>query len=242
MRPAAPATPRRERWIAWVVRTVSVISAALLLGTCYARCGERPAFLSLRTDADGPPIARARKVLIFLHGYGGSISSMDWLRDELRQAKLSEEVAVILVDGPYASGLGRSWGDNPSQEATSVGRVRALLGSEIPDGVPASHIVIAGFSQGAGIAANVAAQEPRVGTLVSLSGCRFPAKDELAARRGLVSFVAHGSADSLCSVGQSRALVASLEAAGSSVRYVEFAGNHVIPPEVVSALVEVLNR
>ncbi|MBK9001895.1 MAG: alpha/beta fold hydrolase [Myxococcales bacterium] len=216
-----------------------ILLAAWLLGTCYARCGERPAFLALRTEQDGPAPSRAGAAIFFLHGYGGSIGDVRWLRKQLRAAGVGDDVSIVLVDGPYSSGLGRSWGDRADQTAVSVERVRALLADQLPEGsLPPARVVIAGFSQGAGIAAEVAAVEPRVGGLASLSSCGFRAREALAKRQDLRSLIAHGSRDSLCSVGQSRALVAELERAGSQVKYVEFDDNHVIPPQVIAALAE----
>mgnify|MGYP003383174646 FL=1 len=243
LQPAPPAEPLLgQRAVHWLVRGVVVVVASMLLGTCYARCGERPSFLSLRTDVDGPSYSSARKVLIFLHGYGGSIGNSDWLRGELRKANVPDDVALVLVDGPFSTGVGRSWGDSLAAETNSVARVRALLEKKIPEGTPAANIIIGGFSQGAGIAAEVAAVDPRVGTLVSLSGCRFRSREALLLRKDLQVLVAHGRSDSLCSVGQSQTLVEGLRSAGGAVHYVEFDGNHVIPPEVISALAELLRR
>lgn len=232
--------PRHESAAKWLVRFGMLAFVALSFGTCYTRCGERPSFMSLRMDTDGPSLANARKVLVFLHGYGGSIGDSKWVREELRKAKVPDDVAIVLVDGPFSSGLGRCWGDSPEQVATSIRRVKALIESEIPQGTPASQIVISGFSQGAGIAADVAAEEPRIGNLASLSGCQFQSQDVLAQRQDLHVLVAHGKSDSLCPVSKSRGLVDRLKAGGADVTYVEFDGNHVIAPEVIAALAELL--
>jgi len=240
VRPEPPYEPRRERVVKWVVRFAMLAFVSLSLGTCYARCGERPSFMALRTEIDGPPPATARKVLVFLHGYGGSIGNSEWLRDELRKAKVSDDVTIVLVDGPYSSGLGRSWGDTPEQVATSIRRVESLIESAIPESTPASQVVISGFSQGASIASDVAAAEPRVGALASLSGCQFQSQDVLAQKKDLRVLVTHGNHDSLCPVSKSRALVDRLRAAGSEVSYVEFQGDHVIAPEAIAALAELL--
>jgi len=237
--PPLPLPKQRDPRVAWAVRGALILLAAWLFGTCYARCGERPSFMALRSERDGASLSSARAVIVFLHGYGGSIGNSRWLKDELRKAGVGRGRGDRARGRPFLERLGRSWGDDAKQEATSIERVRALLQDALPeDGPPPSRVILAGFSQGAGIAADVAAVEPKVGVLASLSACRFRARDVLVQRKDLKSFIAHGSRDSLCSVGQSRALVEELRRADADVKYVEFEDNHVIAPQVVTALVE----
>lgn len=240
--PSLRPEPARVDKVVWGVRIFGVLLASVLLGTCYSRCGERPSFLALRTDVDGPSLSSARKVLVFLHGYGGSIGSMDWLPGALRKAKLPDDVAVVLVEAPYSAGFGRTWGDDAAQEAKSIERLRALLESSVFDRVPPGAVVVAGFSQGAGVAADLAAEENRVETVASLSACRFRAKSALLERKSLHMLLAHGKQDSVCSVGQSRQLADELRSAGHDVRFVEFAGDHTIPDEVIDALVKLVSE
>jgi predicted esterase len=232
-----PSMSPRERWVVWGVRIAMVVFVSWVMGTCYARCGRRPDILSLRYDVDGPALAKAHGVLVFLHGYGGSIGNSEHIREELRRAGLPSDVSSVLVDGPFSSLFGRTWGETAPDEEKSVERVRALIRSTLDaESPPPTRVVVAGFSQGAGIAADVAALEPRVGALASLSGCRFRQRDALSKRRDLRILVAHGTRDSLCSVGQSRSLVKDLKAAEADVRFVEFPDDHVIPPEVIREL------
>ncbi|MBK7579694.1 MAG: alpha/beta fold hydrolase [Myxococcales bacterium] len=241
--PPPPLPPTRDRYVAWAVRAVMLLVSATLLGTCYSRCGERPAFMALRTDKDGPSLSRARVLLVFLHGYGGSISDVTWVRDELRKAGPGDDVAIWLVDGPYASGFGRSWGDSANQEAASIERVRSLLAEALAGGtLPPARVVIAGFSQGAGLAGDVAAVESKVGGLAAFSACRFRSRDSLAARKDMHFVVAHGKSDGLCPIGQSRNLVEAIRQAGSEVTFIEFDDSHVIPKEAILALAELLRN
>ncbi|CAN5475126.1 hypothetical protein BH09MYX1_BH09MYX1_26260 [soil metagenome] len=48
---------------------------------------------------------------------------------------------------------------------------------------------------------------------------------------------AHGRSDPTCPVNESRSLATVLEQANVPVRYIEFDGAHVIPPEAIDALV-----
>ncbi len=224
----------RAKWAGYGAVALGLVLVTSLL---VARCGERPSFLNLRSDVDGPSLDDASAVLFLLHGYGGSISDLKWLRADLRRAGLPDDVAIVSVDGPYSSGLGRCWGNEPNEERRSAERLRALVASKLGDNpLPPARVFVAGFSQGAGIAADLAAVEPRIGALASLSACRFPSRAHLVERTDMRFLIAHGNRDSLCRVSQSQGLVRELEGKGAQVQYIEFAGDHVIPPEVVTAL------
>jgi phospholipase/carboxylesterase len=97
-------------------------------------------------------------------------------------------------------------------------------------------VVIAGFSQGATLALDTAAEEPRIGAVASLSPCYSERRGDLPGR-DLRFFLAHGTRDTTCPVEESRSLAKVLERAGKRPRYIEFDGPHTIPPEVVKALV-----
>ena len=79
-----------------------------------------------------------------------------------------------------------------------------LLG---PHGPPPTRVVRAGFSQGAGLAADVAVEEPRIGAVASLSACAFWLRGALTKRTGLRVLLAHGSHDAVCPLNEWEALV-----------------------------------
>lgn len=67
-----------------------------------------------------------------------------------------------------------AWGNDAAERATSRARVRARLAELLgAHGPPSARVVLAGFSQGAGVAADVAVEAPRIGALASLSACGF---------------------------------------------------------------------
>ena len=98
-------------------------------------------------------------------------------------------------------------------------------------------MVVAGFSQGAGVAGDVAVEEPRVGALASFSPCGFWLRDRLPKRANLRVLLAHGNRDAVCPVNESRSLATVLKDAQVPVQYLEFDGEHTVPAEVVRALV-----
>ncbi len=97
--------------------------------------------------------------------------------------------------------------------------------------------MIAGFSQGAGVAIDLAVEDPRFGKLASSSPCQSALRGELPKREGLRVLLAHGSQDAVCPVEESRSLARVLDAAHKDVQYMEFDDEHVVPAEVLSALV-----
>jgi predicted esterase len=218
-------------------RAVLVLAGVALAGTYFARCGPRPRFLPLATSIDGPPPARAAGVLVFLHGLGGSIARVERIVKELRDDGLPSDVAIVVVEGPFSTGFGHSWGNTPEEQATSRARLRLRLHELLGEsGPPPSRIVIAGFSQGAGVAIDTAVEEPRIGALASFSPCLSWLRGELPKRDDLRVLLAHGTRDARCSVEESRSLARVLDAAHKPAPYIEFDGEHTVPPEVVRAL------
>ncbi len=218
-----------------VLRAIVATAAAAVLTW---RIVPRPESLPLVTRIDGTAPADAAGVLVLLHGKGGGIAIAERMAQGLRRGGLPSNVAIVLVEGPYHTWFAHQWGDTPAQQASSRRRVRErlreLLGNRGP---PPERVVIAGFSQGAGVALDLAVEEPRIGRVASLSPCQSILRDELPKRAGLRFLLTHGSVDSVCPVDVSRSLARLLDDAHQPVRYVEFDGPHTISLEAANALV-----
>jgi len=187
---------------------------------------------------DGPAPATAAGVLVFLHGRGGSVARGASLVKRLRAAGLPAGFSIVLLEGPFPTPFGYAWGNDATEQATSRARVRARLAELLTaHGPPPARVVLAGFSQGAGLAADIAVEEPRIGAVASLSACAFWLRAALPRRAGLRVLLAHGNQDGVCPVNESRSLAAVLKSANVPVQYLEFEGEHTIPPEVIRALV-----
>jgi predicted esterase len=221
----------------WSRRVLRVIAAIAVAALVARRLVPRPAFLPLATRVDGPAPAGAAAVVVFLHGKGGSLKTAELMAKALRGAGLPGDVAIVLVEGPYHTWVGHQWGDTAAQQASSRQRLRQRLRELLGDrGPPPARVIIAGFSQGAGVAIDMAVEEPRIGAVASLSPCRSMLRDELPKRPDLRVLLAHGTADEVCPVEQSRSLARALDEAHRPAQYVEFDGPHMIPLEVVRAL------
>jgi predicted esterase len=199
----------------------------------------RSASLPLLTAIDGPAPATATRVLVLLHGRGGSIARSAGLLKRIREAGLPADVSIVQLEGPFPTLFGQAWGNGAVEQATSRARVRARLAELLgPHGPPPARVVLAGFSQGAGLAGDIAAEEPRVGAFASFSPCGFWLRSELPKRANLRVLLAHGTRDTVCPVSESRSLAGVLKSAQVPVQYLEFDGEHGVPAVVVEALVE----
>jgi len=189
-----------------VLRGIAAIAVAALL---IRRLVPRPDFLPLATRVDGPPPADAAGVIVFLHGKGGGLEIAQRMARTLREAGLPGNVSIVLVEGPYHTWFGHQWGDTAAQQARSRQRLRERLHELIGDrGPPPDRVVVAGFSQGAGVAIDVAVEEPRIGRVASFSPCRSILRGELPKRGDVRILLAHGAADAVCPVEESRSLAA----------------------------------
>ena len=97
----------------------------------------------------------------------------------------------------------------------SAAQVQALIDREISRGIPASRIVLAGFSQGGALAAYVGLRYPQqlAGLMVLSAYLLFPqrlAAEISAANASTNVFVAHGSMDPVVPVDLGRELASRL--------------------------------
>lgn len=193
--------------------------------------------LPLETIVDGPAPALAPHTLVFLHGRGVDLAREKAIVERLRHSGLHARVPVVLLEGPYPSGLGQGWGDTAEEQASSRARVRSRL-----DALGASRVIVAGFSQGAGVALDLAVEDARIDRVASFSPCLSVLRGELPKREGLDVLLVHGAHDWRCPVEESRSLARVLEAAHRPVRYLELDAGHAIPAEALRALVELASR
>ncbi|GAB6196242.1 alpha/beta hydrolase [Lysobacter xanthus] len=160
-------------------------------------------------------------------------------------------VAPVTINGGMRM---RSWYDIVSFDLAgradakgvdaSVARVEALIAREIERGVPASRIILAGFSQGGAVtlAAGLRREAPLAG-LVALSTYLPLGLDALAglgatpagARRQPV-FVAHGRMDPVVPFAAGEDAARRLRELGFAVDFHAYPMQHQVCPEEVDAL------
>lgn len=248
--PPIESTPRRlaepNRIVRFLLRIGLLVVVLLVAGKCSLAVTDRPQFLGLATATSGAKLRDAARVVILLHGYGGDKDDLGWLTPELLTLGAPEYTAFVYAEGPYRAGLGRAWWSttNPAERADSERRVSELIDEIIAKtGIPANHVYLAGFSQGATLALDVALMRPgQLGGVAAFSPCRdsIPWATLAAGHPSVHGVIAHGKNDRICPFAASSQVQQELATAGHDVRFVAFEGPHQIGKESQTALVTLL--
>ena len=119
----------------------------------------------------GAALADATRALVLVHGRGASAEAIAALADDLP----TDGVAVLAPqagdDTWYPGSFLAPVAENEPRRTAALEAVGRALERATTAGVPADRVVIAGFSQGACVAADLAARAPRrYGGLAVLSG------------------------------------------------------------------------
>lgn len=192
--------------------------------------------------------------IIVMHGLGADATDfMSFVREvELARVGPIRWVFPVAPVRPVTLNNGmrmRAWYDIPTlafaprqeDEAglrASMALVQALIDREIAEGVPASRIVLGGFSQGCAMALLTALRAPqRLAGVLGMSGY-LPLASTLAAERsaanaGLPIFLGHGRLDDVIHIDRSRESRDELVRQGYDIEWHEYPMAHnVVPAEV----------
>jgi phospholipase/carboxylesterase len=200
-------------------------------------------------NQSGPAGVPAQAAVIWMHGLGADGHDFEPVVPQLR---LPASLAVRFVF-PHApmqpvsinhGAVMRAWYDvtfddlegrsRRADEAgvrRSVGQVQALVEREVARGIPASRIVLAGFSQGGAIALATALRHPqRLAGVMALS-TYLPMPETLPAEAApanalLPVFYAHGTHDPVIPIGMARASIERLDALGYPIEWHEYPMPH----------------
>ena len=203
-----------------------------------------------------------RHAVIWLHGLGADGHDFVPIVPHLRSAAARPvrfvfphaPVRPVTVNGGMAM---RAWYDILGFEIdrdqdqagihASLAQVNALIDAQIADGIPADHIILAGFSQGGAIAlrCGLTREEPLAGIMV-LSAYLLEA-DRLESWAHPISlpvpiFMGHGSEDPIVPVGLGQASAQRLQQAGHPVEWHTWPMPHSVCPEEIAAIDQWLQR
>lgn len=110
-----------------------------------------------------------------------------------------------------------------------------LKSLESSTGVPLSHTIVAGFSQGGAIALDVGLTLPLAG-LVCLSGYLHAKPEDIERKSFPPVLIVHGKQDQMVPLSSAQSARDSLKASGVRVKYQEFDMGHIVIPAVFSLM------
>ncbi len=199
--------------------------------------------------------------VVWLHGLGADGHDFEPIVPELG-LPASKQIRFIFPHAPVrpvtlnAGMRMRAWydifqlGGGAEDEAgirASQGLVEDLISAEKKRGVPASRIVLAGFSQGGAIALQAAVRHAeRLAGVLALS-TYLPLADKLASEKtaanaGLPIFMAHGTHDDVIPIARAERSARQLAQAGYAVQWQTYAMAHSVCMEEVSAISAFLQK
>lgn len=197
-------------------------------------------------DVTLEPVVPATASVVLLHGLGADGWDFVPIVEELR---LPDSLPVrfvfphaperaVTVNNGYVM---RAWYDikafTPEGRADAAGleesarRVNDYLRHEIARGVPSSHVVLAGFSQGGAVAlhAGLRYPEPLAGLLALSTYLPLPgrlAAERSVANAGVPILMCHGRMDPVVHVGMGLEARDALKSAGYAVEWHEYPMEH----------------
>jgi predicted esterase len=176
-------------------------------------------------------------IIVFLHGYGGSISDVKWLAEPVL-ARRTSGISFHIIQAPFGW-LGRYWFDNEQELIESRTRTLDAL-QAIKSKAPNARIVLSGFSQGAIMALDIGVQSPHVGAIVALSPCNRNQnwKERGQLRVEVPIWVVAGRKDSLCPFQGVTQIVEAFSTNKRQVAFYDFDGDHYIEDAGFKALGE----
>jgi len=204
---------------------------------------------------DGP-------VVVLMHGFGAPGDDLVGLANALPGAPQHTRYvfpeAPMSLGGPY--GDGRAWWmiDLAVLQRRAMGE-RVERSNELPDGLVKARelvremldamtadlapspkgLILGGFSQGSMVTCDVALHDDREFAGLILFSSTLIAQQvwepRMAKRKGLPILQSHGREDPVLAFEDAMQLRNLWQTAGADLTFVEFAGGHAIPPQVLAA-------
>lgn len=194
--------------------------------------------------------------VLALHGWGANALDLLGLAPLLgagRILTLCPQGPVPVPVGPGAEGYG--WfplvpgtPPNPVEFARASMTLRGFLDDALRRyPIDLRRLVVAGFSQGGGMAYDLALREPQKfrGLAALSSWLPGPLADNIPkqdAARDLAALVIHGTQDPLVDIARGRESRDNLQAFGVKLSYHEFPMGHEIRPDALRAIVQWLDQ
>jgi homogentisate 1,2-dioxygenase len=171
----------------------------------------------------GPSLARARLAVIALHGRGSSAG--DFLKRIFEITGDAGDVAIIAPQAAHNRWYPKPYGVSLREHGADLDRALAAVDAVVRralESISPERLWLAGFSQGACLAAEYAARrDPPLGGLIALSGARIGALDEQPALSadlgGMPVLLGASEQDPFIRSGDVAHTAAAFRAAGAAV-------------------------
>ena len=204
--------------------------------------------IEIETGPSGTPTAS----VILLHGLGADGNDFVSIVDELKLAAVgpvrfvfpSAPTRPVTINNGYVM---RAWYDilGPGRPEDAAGLresqalIDTLIANEVARGVPASRIVLAGFSQGCAMTFMTGLRHhERLAGLLGMSGylplAELTATERSDANIGVPIFQAHGSADPMIPMVRATWSRDALLALGYPVEWHEYPMQHSVCPQEIA--------
>ena len=198
--------------------------------------------------------ANPTATVVLMHGLGADGRDFVPIAQELDLSSVgpvrflfpNAPVMPVTINGGYQMPawydiLGADLTDRQDEEGLrrTQASINTLIAREIARGIPASRIVVAGFSQGCAMSLMTALRYPeRLAGVIGLSGY-LPLADKLAAERsaasqGLPIFLGHGRRDGVVPLVAATATRDALSALGYAVEFHEYPMEHSVCMEEIA--------
>jgi phospholipase/carboxylesterase len=212
--------------------------------------------MHLQTLDLDPPAGPARATLIILHGLGADGHDFGPLASELDLDAVGP-VRFVFPHAPHRpvtinnGYVMPAWydilalgGRGPEDEAglrQSLAWIEAVIAREVARGVPASRIVLGGFSQGCAMTLLTGLRHPeRLAGLAGLSGylplAATTAAERHPANADVPIFLAHGTEDPVVAPARGLAARDTLQALGYPVEWHDYPMEHAVCGEEIADL------
>ena len=209
------------------------------------RQGEGLLYVAMLPDGYDP--GKSYPLVVLLHGFGSNMHDLASLAPALD----SKSYIYICPNAPLSIPLGLNmkgfaWAPLPEERTEEHLESAEGLVTNFVDEVAEvystqkGHILLGGFSQGGMMTFRVGLPSPnKLAGLFSLSGFvdnPDAVKANLPTRRDQPILIAHGTQDTIISVGNARKSVALLKEWGYDPEYHEYAMAHQVTPQVIDDL------
>ena len=124
----------------------------------------------------------------------------------------------------------------------SANLINTLINNELEKGIPAEHILLAGFSQGGVIALHTGLNfKQNIGGIIALS-TYFPTINELTGTKNTPIFMAHGVLDSIVDIELGKTVFNTLQHSNHNVEWHDYLMEHSVCVDEIKDIAHFINK